>query len=188
MKDIVRKVKIVGVTPIMFDKYAGDNKTQLLPEQKMYLNSDMELQIPCANIHSFLCAQNTKSACKMFYDPRKYKQVAAAILGFVMIQPLDGLSSSIGLLRDGKPIKWEGWGKNGITLHKSVARLDKGIPNPKERPLIDTPWEASFRLTLWENSDVSEMEVKNLFIKGGLAIGLGTYRGVFGKFAIQDWA
>lgn len=118
----------------------------------------------------------------MFYDPRKYKIVASAILGFITINPFQ-----IELTRNGDQIKWEGWDKNGIWLHKSVARLDKGIPNPKERPVINTPWDISFELTIFENPDVSEIDIKNLFTKGGIAIGLGTYRGVFGKFEINKW-
>jgi hypothetical protein len=27
----------------------------------------------------------------------------------------------------------------------------------------------------------------DLFIRGGLAIGLGTFRGVFGKFKVSEW-
>ena len=182
MDKITRKVSLNGIRPILFDRYAGDNKTQLLPEQKMYMDGDNGLLVPSANIHSFLCSVNTKSAVKMFYDPRKYKTVAAAILGFVTIEPFE-----IPLTRKGKQIKWAGWEKNGITLHKSVARLEKGIPNPKERPMVDVPWELAFDLTVWQNDEVSETEVKNLFVKGGIPIGLGTYRGVYGKFVVDSW-
>jgi len=166
----------------MFDRYPGDNKTQLMPEQKLYTKEDGTIIVPAANIQSFLCAENTKSAVKMFYDPRKYKRVAQALLGFVLVDPFE-----IPLTRDGQEIKFEGWDENGITLHNSVARLEKGVPNPKERPLIDTPWELEFQVRLFPNDEISEVEVKNLFDKGGVAIGLGTYRGVFGKFAIDKW-
>jgi len=182
MKHITRQVTLQGVTPIMFDRYSGDNKLELLPEQKMYLNENNELMMPSANIMSFLCAQNTRSAAKMFYDPRKYKTVASAILGFVTIDPFE-----IPMRRNDEPIIFNGFGENGITLHKSVARLDKGVPNPKERPLVDSPWQIDFEITIYENDEVGEVDVKNLFSKGGVAIGLGTYRGVFGKFVIDKW-
>ena len=182
MKSIKVKVSLKGLVPIMFDRYSGDNKTQLLPEQKLYLDEDNGLIMPAANIHSFLCALNTKSAAKMFYDPRKYKIVAGAILGFVTINPFQ-----IPIICDGVQAKWEGWDKNGIWLHKSVARLDKGIPNPKERPVLNCPWQIDFNINIFENSEVGEIDVKNLFHKGGIAIGLGTYRGVFGKFVVDVW-
>ena len=182
MDSVTRTVTLRGIRPLMFDRYAGDNKTQLLPEQKLYLDGNNGLLMPAANIQSFLCATNTKSAAKMSYDPRKYKTVAAAILGYVAIDPFE-----IPILLDGKQAVWDGWGNNGITLHKSVARLDKGIPNPKERPMLSGAWSLNFEVTIYNNDVVSETEVKNLFIKCGIPIGLGTYRGVFGKFVVDDW-
>lgn len=180
---LIRQVKLVGFTPIMFDRYAGDNKTQLMPEQKMYFAEDgRTLILPSENIKSFLCAINTDSAVKRFYDSREYKPIAAALLAFVMVSP-----EEIALTRDGKPVAFTAFGENGITLDKRVSRLAKGIPNPKERPLVLLPWELSFELSIFENDVFSELEVKNLFVKGGLAIGLGTYRGRFGKFTVGLW-
>jgi hypothetical protein len=75
-----------------------------------------------------------------------------------------------------------------LYLHRSVARLDKGIPNPKERPTLPTPWEIEFTLQILPNQEIKEQEIKNLFEEGGLAIGLGTFRGVYGKFAVRTWA
>jgi uncharacterized protein (DUF1330 family) len=180
---LTRQVKLVGFTPIMFDRYAGDNKTQLMPEQKMYFaRGGQTLIVPSENVKSFLCAINTDSAAKRFYDSREYKAIAAALLSFVMVSP-----EEITLTRDGGAIVFSGFGENGITLHRAVARLPKGIPNPKERPLVDLPWELSFELSIFENNVFKEVEVKNLFVKGGLAIGLGTYRGRYGKFTVDSW-
>ena len=179
---VTRNVTLKGIRPIMFDRYAGDNKTMLNPEDKLYLDKDRGLVMPSENLQSFLCAENTNSAAKMFYDSRVYKKVCLALRGFVTVDEL-----TIPIIRDGEQIKMEGFGKNGISLHKSVARLAKGIPNPKERPLVDTPWEIKFTMTIWPNDEVAEQEVRMLFDRGGMAIGLGTYRGVYGKFVISDW-
>jgi hypothetical protein len=116
----------------------------------------------------------------MFYDPRKYKKVGQAILGFVQISPM-----TIPLMRDRKQIEFKGFDKNGIWIHQTVARLEKGIPNPKSRPVIDPPWQLEFELSLFPNDDVSIDEIKLLFDRGGIAIGLGTYRGIFGKFKLE---
>jgi len=178
---IRRSVTLEGVRPIMFDRYAGDNKTQLPPEQKMYLDESGNMALPSANVHSFLCAENTKSAVKMLYEPRKYKPVAQAVLGYVTIEPF-----LIPFTRKGKPIPFEGFNGN-VYLHESVARLDKGIPNPKKRPVLDTPWELSFELSLFPNDVVNESAVRALFEQCGIPIGLGTYRGVFGKFVVAQW-
>jgi hypothetical protein len=76
---------------------------------------------------------------------------------------------------------------SGIYLDRRVARLDKGIPNPKERPVLPLPWELKFTLKIYPNREIKEQEIKNLFTEGGLAIGLGTFRGLFGKFEIFEW-
>jgi len=180
---LTRKVRLVGITPIMFDRYPGDNKTELMPEQKMYFAEDgRTLILPSENVKSFLCAINTPSAVKRFYDPRKYKALAADLLAFVIIKP-----EETPLTRNGEPIVFEGFGRNSITLDKAVARLEKGIPNPKERPLVGLPWELNLEVMVFENDSFSELEVKNLFVRGGLAIGFGTYRGRYGKFTVEQW-
>ena len=72
-------------------------------------------------------------------------------------------------------------------IDRRVARVKGGIPNPKARPVIDLPWELGFDLSLYPNGDVGEAMVRSMFEKGGIAIGLGTYRGVFAKFDVVEW-
>jgi hypothetical protein len=184
---ITRHVTLVGTRPIMFDRYAGDNTTQLEPGQKMYLNEDSVIGIPQENLMSFLSAHNTNSAPKRLRDKRKYKDIANACLAFVSVGP-----EFIPLHRDGAPIVF---GKfyndkdesSGAVVHRSVARLDKGIPNPKVRPVLPLPWSLDFELSIIPNQEIKEVEIRNLFIDGGRAIGLGTYRGVYGKFEVGRW-
>ena len=186
---IERTVTLQGITDIMFDRYAGDNSTQLEAWQKLYFQpgDTKVIGIPALNIMSFLSAHNTNSAPKRLRDKRKYKDIANAILSFATIGP-----TFIPLLRDGKPIAL---GKlhedvdpvSGIYIHRSVARLDKGIPNPKVRPVLPLPWGLAFKLTLMPNREIKEQEILNLFEEGGRALGLGTFRGVFGKFIVEEW-
>lgn len=183
-----RKVVLEGLQDIMFDRYAGDNDTRLEAWQKLYYAPDGEtLILPALNIVSFLSAHNTNSAPKRLMDKRKYKDAANSMLSFVMISP-----TQIPFLRDGSPIKF---GKfdgdvdalSGVYVHRSVARLDKGIPNPKVRPVLPLPWSLGFDLTVLPNNEIQEQQILNLFDAGGVAIGLGTFRGVFGKFRVQAW-
>ena len=184
MKDVItRSVTLNGIRPIMFDKYAGDNKTQLPPEEKMYFGQDSQsLVIPSENIMSFLSAENTTSAPKMCYDLRKYKAVAQACKCFVMIK-----ETEIPITRKGKNIVFSGFKDGDITLHKSVARLARGLPNPKERPCVHLPWSITFTLELFPNDVINEREVRLMFERGGISLGLGTYRGMFGKFVVDSW-
>ena len=118
---------------------------------------------------------------------RGFKNFANALLGFVMIEP-----DNIPLTRNGEPIEFTGFRdgvdkKARIYVDVRVARLDKGIPNPKERPVVELPWELAFKLTIIRNDEFDETLLKTAFSKGGIAIGLGTYRGVFGKFVVEEW-
>lgn len=184
-----------GMTDIMFDRYPGDNSTKLEWSQKIYyLPSSNIVALPMLNIVSFLSAHNTNSAPKRLRDKRKYKDIANSLLSFCSISPGEhGSGQYIQFEKDdGTPIKTGQFGDtvdetSGIYLHRAVARLDKGIPNPKERPVLPVPWNLRFVLTLTPNKEIKEQEVFNLFVDGGMAIGLGTFRGVFGKFSVSEW-
>jgi hypothetical protein len=150
---LVRTVHLSGLTDIMFDRYPGDNDTKLEPWQKLYLGgeSGRQVMLPSANVISFLSAQNTDSAPKRLLDPRKYKAFAQACGSFVTIGP-----RMIPFLRDGEPIIFgkfvgEEDAESGIYIDRRVARLEKGIPNPKVRPVLPMPWELRFQLTLLPN-------------------------------------
>ncbi len=121
-----------------------------------------------------------------------FKKIANACLSFVMIEGNGGHPQYLPFTRDGKSIEVGKFGDDrdsasGIYLDRRVARLDKGIPNPKERPVLPTPWELSFRISILPNKEIKEQEIYNLFEEGGIAIGIGTFRGVFGKFEIATW-
>ncbi|MBK9496892.1 MAG: hypothetical protein IPO08_20770 [Xanthomonadales bacterium] len=191
MTEVVqRKVTLTGLVDIMFDRYAGDNDTKLEPWQKLYLEpgDSKVIGIPAINIMSLLSAHNTNSAPKRLRDKRKFKDIANACLSFVSVGP-----QFIPLLRDGKPIVLGKFGQNEVDplskayIHRSVARLDKGIPNPKVRPVIPTPWQLTMDITIFPNREIKEEEIKNLIEEAGRAIGLGTFRGVFGKYLVTQW-
>lgn len=184
-----RKVRVRGMTPIMFDRYPGDNDTKLEPWQKLYLAGETgrTICLPSANIMSFLSAQNTDSAPKRLLDSRKYKAFAQACGSFVIVEP-----NMIPFLRDGAPIEF---GKfvsdkdemSGVTIDRRVARLEKGIPNPKVRPVLHIPWELEFELTMLPNRQVQEQALLNVFTEGLICLGLGTFRGQFGKAEVILW-
>jgi hypothetical protein len=186
---ITRKVELVGITELMMDRYPGDNSTKLEPHQKLYFapGDSKIIGLPTLNIMSFLSAHNTNSAPKRLRDKRKFKDIANAMLSFVSIR-----ETFVPLMRNGKPIVF---GKlehdrdplSGVYVHHAVARLDKGIPNPKVRPVVPLDWSIEFTLDLFPNREIKEQDVLNLVEEGGRAIGLGTFRGVFGKFKIARW-
>lgn len=193
---LVRQIHLRGLTPIMFCRYAGDNETKLEPWQKLYLGGDTgrTICLPSENIMSFLSAQNTDSAPKRLLDSRKYKKFAQACGSFVTIGP-----RMIPFLRNGEPILF---GKldskneagepmdrlSGVYIDFHVARLEKGIPNPQHRPVLPLPWELHFTLTMFPNKQLQEQQLMNIFTDGLICLGLGTWRGRYGKAEVVEWA
>ena len=140
---------------------------------------------------SFLSAQNTDSAPKRLLDSRKYKAFAQACGSFVSIGP-----SMIPFLREEKEITLGKFTGNkvgdkdpdsGVEIVFHVARLEKGIPNPKFRPMLSCPWELKFFLTLLPNRQIQEQQLINVFQEGLLCLGLGTFRGQYGKAEVVSW-
>jgi hypothetical protein len=179
-------VTLTGTRPIIFDRYAGSNDTKLQWWEKVYLiPGTRTLSIPSLNLMSFFSAHNTNSAPKRLRDKRKYKDIANACLAFLTIDP-----EWIPITRHGQQIDLGTPGdqkdeQSGLYRRFDVARLDKGIPNPKDRAVLPMPWELKFEMRLQRNQEIQEAEIKNLLIEGGQAIGIGTFRGVFGKFTVE---
>jgi len=184
----VISVGLQGLTPLMFDRYPGDNDTELDVGEKMYLADDgRTLVLPRANIYSFLTAENTTSAPKAIFDSRAYKGKILQIRAYVVLPTAD-----VPITREGKPIEFGGFKNDvdkgaGMRVHRAVARLAKGVPNPKIRPVLDLPWDVAFEIKLFENPDIRPGTLLELFEKGGLMVGFGTYRGMYGKFLVNRW-
>jgi len=181
-----RQVVLRGLRPIMFDRYPGDNTTEL-PVDKRFYRKGNAVVLPAENIMSFLTATNTMSAPKRLLDKRKYKDVCNAFQCFVEV-----VEDEIPFVRDGKPVVFGQFvgdedPESGIYIDRRVARLDKGIPNPKVRPVLPLPWELRFTLRLYPNGEVGEDILKQMFVEGGITLGFGTFRGRFGKFAVEHW-
>lgn len=190
---ILRTVLLRGLTDILFDRYPGDNDTKLEAWQKLYLGGEdgRTICLPSENIMSFLSAQNTDSAPKRLLDSRKYKNFAQACGSYVSITPI-----MIPFLRDGEPIVLGKFSGNkagdrdpqsGVSILCHVARLEKGIPNPKLRPCLPMPWELRFTLTMFPNKQIQEQQLINVFQEGLLCMGLGTFRGRYGKAEVVLW-
>ncbi len=182
-----RTVTLTGYMPLMFDRYPGDNKTQLQPEAKMYFLPDKKtICLPAINLSSFLSATNTTSVAKLI-GGKASKDLAAALLSYVQFIP-----SLIPITRQGSPIIFDRFVNDrdetsGIYVDRRVARLARGVPNPKVRPVVDLPWEITFTLKFFKNVTFDETLLRTAFDRGGEALGLGTYRGLFGKFTVTQW-
>jgi hypothetical protein len=98
----------------------------------------------------------------------------------------------IPFVREGNPITFgkfvgDSDADSGVYIDRRVARLEKGIPNPKVRPVLPLPWELHFAIKLLPNRQVQEQQLMNIFVEGLLCLGLGTFRGQYGKAEVILW-
>lgn len=181
------KAKIIsarldGIRPILFDRYPGDNKTKLPPQDKMYLDDKQRLVFPALNLFSLLCAENTKSVAR--FGPRNEasarRQISQGIGAYVDIQPAD-----IPLLGENdKQLKWGGKWEGQFSIYEAVARTKQGTPNATIRPRIALPWALEFAIEYVPNSDCTLRNLEESFAIGG-KIGLGTFRPFFGRYTLS---
>jgi hypothetical protein len=161
---------------MMFDRYPGDNSTQLPTAEKMYLTDKMQLILPAINILSLLAAENTKSVCRQFFG-KNGKTIALGISSYVNITPFE-----IPILDDNGPIFFKGWNEQ-IKIHKTVARLKGGIPNPKERPMLGLTWFIEFEYEYQDNKYCTIENLRQATSMGG-TLGLGSFRPFFGRYEL----
>jgi hypothetical protein len=108
------------------------------------------------------------------------KTIGLGIASYVNIEPFD-----IPLFDDKGPIQYTEWNEQ-IYVHKSVARLAKGIPNPKQRPTLALPWYLKFTMNYSENKYCTLENLRQAVVMGGI-LGLGTFRPFFGRYDVTEW-
>ena len=172
-------VRLEGLRPLMFDRYAGDNNTSLPNAEKMYLDRENHLTIPVINLFSLLCAENGKSVCRQFFG-KQGKTIGLGIASYVTIEPFE-----IPVCDDKGPVTFTGF-NDQIRLIKSVARLKGGIPNPKERPVLRVPWHIEFTIIYFENKLCTLENLRQAVTMGGI-LGLGTFRPFFGRYEVTSF-
>jgi hypothetical protein len=178
-KSQVIHVRLEGLRPLMFDRYAGDNNTQLPTADLMYLDPEAHLMLPALNLFSMLAAENTKSVCRQFFG-KQSKTIALGIGSYTSIDPFD-----IPIHDAQGPVRFTGWNEQ-IYQQSHVARLKNGIPNRKTRPVLSLPWHVDFTVTYIENRYCTFENLRQAFDWGG-TLGLGTFRPFFGKYELAEW-
>lgn len=184
MKEFNGKCKLEGVAAIMFDRYPGDNNTKLPTRERAYLNAEGQLVIPVLNIFSMLSAENTKSVSKQF--GKAAKSVAGDVNAGLSIPGTD-----IPLTVDGAPVVMPAEltynHLQPVYARRDVARVKGGIPNPKERPVVNTPWALEFEFAYLEGTYCTIVTLRDMFERAGRFVGLGTFRPLFGQFRVAEW-
>ena len=147
----------------MFDRYAGDNSTQLPVHEKLYLDDQRRLTLPAVNLFSMLCAENTKSVCRQFFG-KNGKTIGLGMASYVTITPFE-----IPICDEKGQITFKGFNQQ-VYEHRTVARLAKGVPNPKQRPVVAMPWNLQFTMNYIENKYCSLENLRQALTMGGVTL------------------
>jgi len=179
------EITLEGLSDILFDQFWDHDKMDRPIEQKMYLNDEGYMFLPGSNLHAFLWNQR-KAGCVKFFEGKGANNYLARE-GFVNVLDREALI----LGRDNKPVKWTGKAKKPIFVINASGVTGSGnkiIKQPKKpRPGISLPWSIDYTMTLVENDLIDIQKLYNWVTKGGLLIGLGTWRPRFGRFLVAKW-
>jgi hypothetical protein len=170
-------VELIGVRPLMFARYPGDNHTQLPTAEKLYLDKDRRLIFPAINLYSLMCAENTKSVCKLLMG-KQGKTIGLGIASFTTIK-----QHEIPIMREDRQLTLDDYGTH-IHEHKAVARLAKGIPSALCRPIVTLPWSIAFEMEYVENKFCTISNLRQVLDLGSI-LGLGTFRPFYGRYVLN---
>lgn len=172
-------ITLNGLTPIMFDAFRGQE--ELPPEKKLYLSPDGKTVIlPASNIVGFLTSKSSHSCLRVFADSKDWKTRSPEIVGNIQVDPV-----RIPLLNDDHPIAFDGKWSEKIYLDERMARPSATARVIARRPVVDTPWKMEFDLTVNPTEYVTVSRIKDWFVRGGISVGIGAYRPMFGRFEVS---
>lgn len=173
------KVSLSGLTPIMLDAFRGQE--ELPPEKKLYYAPDGKtLILPASNIVGFLTSRSSHSCLRTFTSNKEWKTRGPEIVGNVGVDPIN-----IPFLNDAKPITFNGKFNERVYLDERMARPSDTARVIARRPVIDIPWRLDFELLINQTEFVTIARIKDWFTRGGISVGLGAYRPMFGRFEVE---
>ena len=172
-------VTLNGLTPIMLDAFRGQE--ELPPEQKLYYGPDKKtLILPASNIVGFLTSKSSHSCLRVFADSKEWKTRSPEMVGNVYISPVH-----IPFTVDGLPLLFDGTWNEKVYLDERMARPSSTARVIARRPVIVLPWSLSFEVNMNETEFVTQTRLKDWFIRGGISVGIGAYRPMFGRFKAE---
>ncbi len=187
MEEIQIHVGIESLADIMFDQFFDHSKEPRPPEQKFYIQGKNQLVFPSLNIMAFMFNQKGDS-CVNKFEGKKRRDYYAVGFSHVSISPTFIPFKD----KDRKQINFSDF-ENGlfyIVNSAPTTKLSGGgfiKQEAKPRPVLKMPWLLEFDIRLFTNPLINETKLRNWFENGGLLIGLGTYRPLFGRFMVKRW-
>ena len=174
-------VKLVGIKPWIFNSFVSIEPG--VPTIKKVPVVDGKLAITGDRILAFLISNNPKSppgCIKLFIDSRKYKSLLPKVMAYVGFQPV------IPLLIDGKEIEFKNFEKTPEVKVRKDKVTGGTCPMIVERPFIDNV-SIEFYINLIENTEITFDRLKDWFERGGIEVGIGASRPVYGQFIVEKF-
>jgi hypothetical protein len=180
-------VTLESLADIMFDQFFDHSKEPRPPEQKFYLQDKNQLVFPSLNIMAFLFNQKGNSCATKFEGKKRNDYIS---MGFSHISITPTFIPFKG--KDKKPVVFKDFEDSTFYIVNAAptTKLSGGgfiKQEAKPRPVLKMPWFLEFEINLYKNSLINSIKLQNWFEAGGLLIGLGTYRPLFGRFAVKEW-
>ena len=177
-KILTRKLKLNGVTPIMFDPFKGQEDIPV--EKKFYLAKDGKtVVLPNSNILGFLNSQKVHSCLRLFSSNKEWQIRSNEIKGCVAITPAE-----LVFIDNGDPIQFTGWSEK-IFVDTRMAYPNKNVRMMVSRPVLDLPWYLEFNLHINTTEFITEERILDWFNRGGFQVGLCAHRPLFGRFETE---
>lgn len=177
-------VTLEGLSDIMFDPFHGQEKDTKPPEQKFYMAEGNVISLPSENVFAFLFSETNPPGCAKSFEGKGSKEYIRMGQAHVVIEPF-----LIPFCRDGGDIKFGGFDDKSCYVSEFAPRTKLGSlsikQNVKLRPVLMLPWTLKCTIRLVENPKVDKVRLFNWFARGGILIGLGTYRPRFGRFTVR---
>jgi len=186
MDEIKISVTIESLSDIMFDQFFDHSKEPRPPEQKLYLDG-RQAGFPSINFMAFLFNQKGNS-CATKFEGKKRNEYISIGFSHISISP-----SHIPFLWKDKPVilkSLEDDERFYIFRGAPTTKMPGGgfiKQEAKPRPVLKIGWSLEFEITLFKNNLINDQKLRNWFEMGGIVIGIGTYRPLFGRFSIKKW-
>jgi len=180
------KVKLSGVSAIMFDRFIDYSKEQRPPEQKLYLTDENVLVLPQMNIEAFLFGENPQGCAKAF-EGKKGKEYIRMGMSHVFID-----ETVIPFFDDNdEEIVFKGFDGKQFFIYEAAPRTKSGSLSIKQelkkRPALNLPWNLRFTFRLIKNNLIDDTKLYNWLTRGGMLIAFGTYRPRWGRFVVDEF-
>ena len=198
VKTALVSAEIVGLADLQFDHYIGAEQDPKDLDAKMYLDEQNGLCIPAENILHMFYGTFYESAIHICEKKMEWKGIAWQTKAMVFVEP-----NMVPVLRDGEQVVHNGWKKTksgrphdpdaGLWVDNSLPRVKGGVvggDQTKLRPTLKLPWSMNFNIRVIEEdgSVVTTERVRRWLETGGLKVGIGTHRPVYGRFEVTKYA